>query len=117
MFPQHIIPTRASNGYSDRFEYVSPSSSKTYIVALNNQGVWECSCPRWTVSKYRRTDCKHINDVRGAMQMQNAQQAIRKRDAPARTPVAPAAPEPIRPEPAISMDELLQRLAKLQGGN
>lgn len=49
--------------------------------------------------------------------MQNAQQAIRKRDAPARTPVAPAAPEPIRPEPAISMDELLQRLAKLQGGN
>ena len=34
----------------------------TYVVALNSQSVWTCSCPAWVWAK-PRVDCKHIARV------------------------------------------------------
>lgn len=34
--------------------------SKAYIVAMNDQGGYGCSCPAW---KFRRLQCKHIQRI------------------------------------------------------
>ena len=51
-------------GYDRRFSVRSESKPDVwYVVALKFES-WLCSCPRWTKSKYRRQECKHIAKAR-----------------------------------------------------
>jgi len=45
-----------------RWEVTSHSNpDKTYVVAIDGDGGWGCSCPVW---KFRRLECKHIRQVK-----------------------------------------------------
>lgn len=39
-------------------------SGHTYVVSIDNNGNWGCSCPAWTRGPHAREDCKHIIGVR-----------------------------------------------------
>lgn len=43
------------------FEVPSTTRNETYIVSLNAQGGFGCSCPQW---KFRRGECKHIQKIK-----------------------------------------------------
>jgi hypothetical protein len=46
-----------------RWEVASFSDpDKKYIVAVDRNGGFACSCPRWV---YKREECKHIKFVKG----------------------------------------------------
>ena len=53
-----------------RFEVASHSNpDKSYVVALNTNNEWGCSCPVW---KFRRQECKHQREVFAAINNQTA---------------------------------------------
>ena len=43
-----------------RWQVPSYSSNYVYIVAIDHNGNYGCSCPVW---KFKRKQCKHINEV------------------------------------------------------
>jgi hypothetical protein len=56
-----VRETLPKEGYTRRFEVDSfTHSGQHYVVALNLNGNWECSCP---VYIYRRRQCKHVDLV------------------------------------------------------
>lgn len=48
---------------------VEGSTGNAYVVSLNKNGGYECSCPRWI---YARKECSHIRLVKGATPAQQA---------------------------------------------
>ena len=51
-----------------RWEVASHSNpSKTYTVAIDADGIYDCSCPAWTRHMPRK-DCKHIQQVKAIEQ-------------------------------------------------
>ena len=76
-----------NRGFVERYEVDSfdPRRAGTvYIVALNQNGSWECSCP---VYKFKRIECKHVRAV------------VESRREEDRTPVR--RPRRPRPEPEL----------------
>lgn len=47
-----------------RWDVPSSSGTKTYVVAIDADGGYGCSCPHWT---NRRTDCRHIGEVKAGI--------------------------------------------------
>lgn len=47
-----------------RWDVPSSKGTKTYVVAIDGQGAYGCSCPHWT---NRRTDCRHIDEVKAGL--------------------------------------------------
>ena len=61
-----------------RFEVASHSNpDKSYVVALNTKDEWGCSCPVW---KFRRLQCKHINEVLQVTRFQEVVDQIDERE-------------------------------------
>lgn len=48
--------------YIKQWQVPSSTGSGTWTVSLDKNGAYSCSCPRW---KFKREDCKHIQDARG----------------------------------------------------
>jgi len=68
-----------------RWEVPSDSRSDTsYVVAIDAEGNWACSCPVW---KFKRIECKHIQYVRDEM---GAAPAAPERPRPASRPAQPS---------------------------
>jgi len=59
-----VLALQPSNYYVERYEVLSHSdTSKTYVVAMNKNGGWECSCPHWKFRRANGSTCKHIDEV------------------------------------------------------
>ena len=58
-----ITPIQPHSEFIEMYNVPSDRNPKfTYVVALNSQSVWTCSCPAWVWAK-PRVDCKHIARV------------------------------------------------------
>lgn len=58
-----ITPIKPHSEFVEMYNVPSDRNPKfTYVVALNSQSVWTCSCPAWVWAK-PRVDCKHIARV------------------------------------------------------
>lgn len=58
-----ITPIKPHSEFVEMYNVPSDRNPKfTYVVALNSQNSWSCSCPAWIWSK-KRENCKHITRV------------------------------------------------------
>ena len=50
----------------ERFEVVSNTGNKTYVVCLLEKGNYSCGCSNWIFrrNKPNYTECKHIQQIR-----------------------------------------------------
>ncbi len=48
-------------GWIKRWEVESENGNGKYVVAIDQNGVYGCSCPQW---KFRRQECKHIARIK-----------------------------------------------------
>lgn len=48
--------------YTKQWQVPSSIGTGIWTVSLDKNGGYSCSCPRW---KFKRENCKHIQDVRG----------------------------------------------------
>jgi len=46
---------------------VEGSQGDVYIVAIDQNGKWACSCPAWKFHRAPKVDCKHINATKAGL--------------------------------------------------
>lgn len=53
--------TGKDDEWVERHEVASSDLERMYTVSRHRDGHWGCSCPVW---KFKRQECKHIDEVR-----------------------------------------------------
>lgn len=54
--------------WAARYKVRSSSAETSYTVAVDFNGKWGCSCPKWRFQKGSRRDCQHIYWLREALE-------------------------------------------------